>query len=128
MRVQMLRLMANPEYGTAPAGAIIDLPTKEAHRRIAAGDCKPLEDSTRPTRATPRVLDRTPGTPPATPITPATPPPVQTPDVPVEKMTTEQLRAYAAKEEIDLGSATRKDEIRTVVLAELERRRDADGD
>jgi len=124
MRVQMLRLMANPEHGTAPAGAIIDLPAEEAHRRIAAGDCKPLEGDT---RATPRVVDRTPAVPPSTPLAPAALP-VQTPDVPVEKMTADQLKAYAAEQEIDLGDATRKDEIRVAVLAELERRRDADGD
>lgn len=115
MRVQMLRLMANPEHGTVPAGAVVDLPAKEARKRIAAGDCKPLEDDA-PRRTAP-APDRTP---------PAPQTPADTPDVPVEAMTVEQLKAYADEQSIDLGDAKKKDEIRALVVAELERRRDAD--
>ncbi|MEU9199416.1 hypothetical protein [Streptomyces sp. NPDC048332] len=114
MRVQMLRLMANPDHGTVPAGAVIDLPAKEARKRIAAGDCKPVDvDSDAPRRTTP-APDNTP------------PAPADTPDVPVEAMTVEQLKAYADEQAIDLGDAKKKDDIRALVVAELERRRDAD--
>lgn len=119
MRVQMLRLMANPEHGTVPAGAVVDLPAKEARKRIAAGDCKPADgDAPRRTAPTP---DRTPSTPQTTPVTPA-----DTPDVPVEAMTLEQLRAYADEQSIPLGDAKKKDDVRALVVAEVERRRDAD--
>ncbi|MEU6952075.1 hypothetical protein [Streptomyces sp. NPDC045714] len=114
MRVQMLRLMANPEHGTVQAGQEIDLPAAEARKRIAAGDCKPLETES------PR---RTAPAPPADPGAPG-----QGEEVPVEKMTVDQLKTYAAEQDIDLGDATRKEDIRAVVLAEIERRRDADGD
>ncbi|MEU2799050.1 hypothetical protein [Streptomyces sp. NPDC007117] len=113
MRVQMLRLMANPTHGTVPAGTVIDLPAAEARRRIAAGDCKPLEGEGERPRPAPR---RTPG--PSSPEEPAA----------VEKMTVDQLKALATEEDIDLGDATKKDDIRALVVAELERRRDADGD
>ncbi|MFJ8863618.1 hypothetical protein ACIRD8_35025 [Streptomyces sp. NPDC102451] len=98
--------MASPTHGTVPAGAEIDLPADEARRRIDAGDCKPLE-TTAPRRTT-------------------APTPPADPDVPVEAMTVEQLRAYAAEQSIDLGDAKKKDEIRVLVVAEVERRRDAD--
>lgn len=116
MRVQMLRLMANPEHGTVPAGEVIDLPAAEARKRIAAGDCKPLGNES------PRHAPA-----PAPPAGPAGPG-GQGDEVPVEKMTVDQLKAYAAEQDIDLGDATKKDDIRVAVLAELERRRDADGD
>ncbi|MEV6471599.1 hypothetical protein [Streptomyces sp. NPDC051657] len=115
MRVQMLRLMANPEHGTVQAGEVIDLPAAEARKRIAAGDCKPLESDS------PRRATATAPAPPADPGGPGD-------EVPVEKMTVDQLKTYAAQEEIDLGDATKKEDIRGLVLAELERRRDADGD
>ncbi|MDX2623848.1 hypothetical protein PV356_30795 [Streptomyces sp. WI03-5b] len=111
MRVQMLRLMANPEHGTVQAGAVLDLPEAEARKRIAAGDCKPLEGD---------VPRRTP----SAPRTPA--PPADGPDVPVEAMTVDQLRAYAAEQAIDLGDAKKKEDIRALVVAELEARRDTD--
>ncbi|MFJ3705034.1 MULTISPECIES: hypothetical protein [unclassified Streptomyces] len=111
MRVQMLRLMANPEHGTVPAGTVLDLPTAEARKRIAAGDCKPVDGDT-PRRTPP--AQRTPT------------PPADTPDVPVEAMTVDQLRAYAAEQSIDLGDAKKKEDIRALVVAELEARRDSD--
>lgn len=113
MRVQMLRLMANPTHGAVPAGTVIDLPAAEARRRIAAGDCKPLETEGERPRPAPR---RTPD-----------PSALEEP-VAVEKMTVDQLKAYAEKHDIDLGDATKKDDIRALVAAELERRRDADDD
>ncbi|THA78409.1 hypothetical protein E6R60_05865 [Streptomyces sp. A0642] len=119
MRVQMLRLMANPDHGTVQAGAVVDLPATEARKRIAAGDCKPLEGDA-PRGGAPGP-DRTPAAPQTTPLTPA-----DTPDVPVEAMTVEQLKAYADEQDIDLGDAKKKDDIRALVAAELERRRDAD--
>ncbi|MFC8012209.1 hypothetical protein, partial [Streptomyces cinereoruber] len=113
MRVEMLRLMVNAKYGTQPEGAIVDMDPADAERRIAAGDCRPLDP---PKKKTGR---------PAKAAAKETTPPDE-PEVPVEEMTVEQLKAYAGEQEIDLGGATRKDEIRAVVAAELERRRDAD--
>ncbi|MEU0001549.1 hypothetical protein ABZ069_31990 [Streptomyces microflavus] len=117
MLVEMQRLMANPRLGTVQPGQIIDLSAAEARRRIAAGDCKPVNG---PAAEQPR---RAAGPADQEPVTGG-----QGDDVPVEKMTVDQLKTYAAQEEIDLGDATRKDDIRALVLAELERRRDADGD
>ncbi|MFE4691746.1 hypothetical protein ACFRH6_17005 [Streptomyces sp. NPDC056749] len=108
MRVQMLRLMANPDHGTVQAGTVLDLPAAEARKRIAAGDCKPLDSDT-PRRTSP-----------------APAPPADAPDVPVEAMTVDQLRAYAAEQSIDLGDAKKKEDIRALVVAELEARRDSD--
>ncbi|MFF9146327.1 hypothetical protein ACF1BN_15850 [Streptomyces sp. NPDC014861] len=117
MRVEMLRLMANPKYGTVPAGAIVDMDPADAERRIAAGDCKAVDVPKK----------KRPPTPPSAPVTP----PASGdggPEVAVEDMTVDQLKAYAAAEGIDLGTATRKDEIRAAVVAALEQRRDEDGD
>ncbi|PJN31310.1 hypothetical protein CG717_16210 [Streptomyces sp. CB02613] len=113
MRVQMLRLMANPKYGTVQAGEAVDLPADEARRRIAAGDCKPLDSEPRRRAAPPAAPDD--GGAGGEPVA-------------VEKMTVDQLKAYAAEQDIDLGDATKKDDIRALVVAELERRRDADDD
>ncbi|MFE9737336.1 hypothetical protein [Streptomyces sp. NPDC006477] len=117
MRVEMLRLMANPHHGTHPEGAIVDLDDAEAERRIAAGDCRPLDE---PKKKRGGRAPKAPA-PAQTPLPPAT-----DPDVPVEAMTVEQLRTYAAEQAIDTGSATRKDELRALVAAEIERRRDED--
>ncbi|MFD8640842.1 hypothetical protein ACFV14_11090 [Streptomyces zaomyceticus] len=116
MRVEMLRLMSNPKYGNQPEGAIVEMDDADAERRIAAGDCRPLDpQKKRPaTRAA-----KAPAAPPA-------PPGGDGQDVAVEKMTVDQLRAFAAEHDIDLGDATLKDDIRGAVVAELERRRDED--
>jgi hypothetical protein len=111
MRVEMLRLMSNPTYGNQPEGAIVEMDDADAERRIAAGDCRPLD--------TPKTRKPAKAAPPA-------PPGGQGEETPVEKMTVEQLKAYAAEYEIDLGDAAKKDDIRTVIAAELERRRDED--
>ncbi|WP_435610685.1 hypothetical protein [Streptomyces sp. C10-9-1] len=107
MRVEMLRLMANPRLGTVQPGAIVEMDEQTAARRIAAGDCRPVD----------------------------APPPTQPDDsadgggeVAVEDMTVDQLRAYAAAEGIDLDGATRKADVLRAVVAELERRRDQDED
>lgn len=117
----MLRLMVNAKYGAQPEGAVVDMDPADAERRIAAGDCRPLDGPTkksgRPARATGQ--ETTPPPPPGDPGDGA-------PEVPIEEMTVEQLKAYAGEQEIDLGGATRKDEIRAAVAAEMERRRDAD--
>ncbi|MEV7282870.1 hypothetical protein [Streptomyces sp. NPDC093111] len=47
-------------------------------------------------------------------------------DKPVERMNVEELKAYAAEHDIDLGDATKKAELLATVIAELERRRDED--
>ncbi|MFF2774853.1 hypothetical protein ACFVU3_08080 [Streptomyces sp. NPDC058052] len=117
MRVEMLRLMANPKYGTAPAGAIVEMDPADAERRIAAGDCKPVDEPKKKRRQAP-----------ADTPDPATGQSGDGPEVAVEDMTVEQLKAYAVAEDIGLGSATRKDEIRAAVITALEQRRDEDGE
>ncbi|MFD4320114.1 hypothetical protein [Streptomyces sp. NPDC058548] len=119
MRVEMLRLMANPKYGNQPEGAILDMDDDDAERRIAAGDCRPLDPPKKKTGGRPAKTTTAPPAPPA-------PPGGVGQDVAVEKMTVEQLRAFAAEHDIDLGDATLKDDIRTAVASELERRRDED--
>ncbi len=114
MRVEMLRLMVNPKYGTQPEGSIVDMDDDDAERRIAAGECRPLEE--------PRKKR---GGRPAKTATPPPPAPIDGP-VAVEDMTVDQLKIYAADHDIDLGDARLKDEIRATVAAELERRRDED--
>lgn len=44
-----------------------------------------------------------------------TPPPEQAPETPVDEMIVDQLRQYAADHDIDLGGATRKDDIRAAI-------------
>ncbi|WP_435969311.1 hypothetical protein [Streptomyces sp. Qhu_M48] len=117
MRVEMLRLMANPKYGNQPEGAIVDMDDADAERRIAAGDCRPLDEPKKKRGARTAARTATPPTPPAPPVEP---------DVPVEAMTVDQLRTFAAEQDIDLGEARLKEDIRAVVAAELERRRDED--
>lgn len=113
MRVEMLRLMVNPKYGTQPEGSIVDMDDDDAEQRVAAGDCRPLDE--------PRKKR---GRPAKTTTAPPPPPPGE--PVAVEDMTVDQLKAYAAEHDIDLGDARLKDELRATVAAELERRRDED--
>lgn len=104
MRVRMLRLMASPER-TAQPGQIIDLPDAEAHKRIAAGDCAPV-DADQPNPARPR------------------PAAAAADGRPLEKRTVAELQAYCDQHGIDTGGATRKAEL----LAAIEQARDADDD
>ncbi|MGW4030752.1 hypothetical protein ACWEFL_15770 [Streptomyces sp. NPDC004838] len=115
MKVEMLRLMCNPKHGNHQPGDVVDLPPAEARKRIAAGDCRPVDSPPTTGRRAPRDTSTTP--------------PGPGPDeVVLEKMTVDQLRAYAEKEGIDLGDATKKADVLGAVVAELERRRDADDD
>ncbi|MFC8276257.1 hypothetical protein ACFUJR_27750 [Streptomyces sp. NPDC057271] len=116
MRVEMLRLMASPKYGNQPEGAIVDMDDAEAARRIAAGDCRPVDEPRR--RKAARAKAATGGT--------ETGGDGQDGPPPVEEMTVDQLKAFAAGQEIDLGDAKKKAELLAVVVAELERRRDED--
>ncbi|MBB4987490.1 hypothetical protein [Streptomyces nymphaeiformis] len=115
MRVEMLRLMANPTYGNQPEGAIVDMDPADAERRIAAGYCRPLDEPRKNGGRAAKTAAAPPGG-------------GQGEDTPVEKMTVEQLRSYAAEHDITLGDAVKKDDIRAAVVAELERRRDEDED
>ncbi|GAA2790040.1 DUF7302 family protein [Streptomyces showdoensis] len=108
MRVEMLRLMSNPRYGNQPEGAIVDMDDADAERRIAAGDCRPVD----PPKAKKPTRRAGPAEPPADPETP------------IERMSVEQLKTYAAEHDIDLGDAAKKADILAAVVAEVERRRD----
>lgn len=100
MRVRMLRSMANPA-GNADAGAVIDLPDEEAEQRIAAGHCTAVDEPRRRLRRTKTEPDG---------------------PKPIDKMTVDELKTYAAEHGIDLGDATKKNDI----LAKIEAAQDED--
>ncbi|MEU3600886.1 hypothetical protein ABZ714_19505 [Streptomyces sp. NPDC006798] len=111
MRVEMLRLMCSPVHGNHQPGAVIDLPPAEARKRIASGDCRPADGPPSPPRR-PAPADTAPGPDGDGPA--------------VEKMTADQLKAFADAEGIDLGDATKKADVLAAVVAEMEHRRDSD--
>lgn len=114
MKVEMLRLMCSPVHGNHQPGDVVEMDEAEAMKRVANGDCKALEEpSARGRRGRASKGDSAPA------VVPVAPPPI-------EKMTAEQLKTYAAEQEIDLGDATKKEDVRAKIVAELEARRDGD--
>lgn len=107
-RVQFTRPVASPTL-SATAGQILDLDDDEAQRRIDAGHCTPLDE---PGKG--RLIDRVRRA--------LTPDPDSGDDKPLEKRTVEQLKAFAAAREIDLGDASKKAEILDAITTELARR------
>jgi hypothetical protein len=93
VRVKILRTIANAT-GNHQAGAIVDMPDEAAAVRIAAGHAAPVDQ---------------PPPPPAEDDDPATDP------KPVDKMTVDELRTYAAEHDIDLGDAKKKADILAVI-------------
>jgi hypothetical protein len=112
--------MYNPVHGNHDAGAVVDLPDDEAERRIAAGYAAAVEQPRR------RLAERVRRTkqPAKKPTKRSTKQPAKKPteSKPVEKMTVEELRDYAAEHDVDLGDATDQREI----LAAIEAAQDAD--
>ena len=112
MKVEMLRLMCSPTYGNRQPGDVVDMDEAEALKRIENGDCRALEESSGRGRRGRASKSSAPAGVPD--------------EKPIEKMTAEELKTYAAAQEIDLGDATKKDDVRAKIVAELEARRDED--
>lgn len=106
-RVRFNTPLASPTR-SARAGQIVDLPAEEAEQRVKARQC---------------VYVDTPPVPGGTTEGDSPEPDAPQDDVVLEKLTVEQLKAYAAEQEISLDGAGKKAEILdriTTVLAERE--------
>ncbi|WP_432135868.1 hypothetical protein [Streptomyces sp. bgisy154] len=115
MRVEFLRPIANPTLN-ARVGQVVDLPDDQALQRIRAGHAVAVDQP----RA--RLRDRLPGRRKQAGPKDSTPA-----DKPLEERTVDQLKAYAAEHDIDLGDATKKAQILDAITSELARR-EADAD
>lgn len=104
-RVRFEHPMASPTR-SARAGQVLDLPPEEAARRVEARQCVYTDDA-------PSIPDET-----AEAAKPAGP----EADKPLEKRTVDQLKVFAAEQEIDLGDASKKAEILDRITTELARR------
>ncbi|MEW2631791.1 hypothetical protein AB0903_09060 [Streptomyces sp. NPDC048389] len=123
MKVRMLRLMCNPTYGNHQPGAEIELPDDVARKRIANGDCVAV-DAPKASRLLSKLgARRKKGDPPAAPKNPQ-----DVGEKPLEQMKLDELTAYAAEHDIDLGDAMLKADVLRVVAAAVEARRDQDED
>ncbi|MCZ4611622.1 hypothetical protein O3S80_49340 [Streptomyces sp. Lzd4kr] len=112
MRVEFTRPIASPAL-RARAGEVRDLPETEALKRIDAGHAVAVD------QPKPRLRDRLPGRRKTEPKAER-----ETADKPLEKLTVEQLRAYADSRDISLPEKARKDELLAVITAALEERED----
>ncbi|MFM9634377.1 hypothetical protein ACKI10_43350 [Streptomyces galilaeus] len=106
MRVQFIRRVASPTL-TAQPGQIIDLPDEQALKRIKAGHCTAVDQPKA------RLRDRLPGRrkEDAGPG-----------DKPLDKLTVDQLKAYADEHDISLPESNKKADILAAVTAALEER------
>jgi hypothetical protein len=96
MRVQFTQRVANPKFSARP-GQVLDLPDEEALKRIGAGHCTPVDQPK--TSLLGRIRGRKPKADQA-------PGPAE--DKALEKLTVEQLRAYADSYDISLPPDGRK--------------------
>uniref|UniRef100_A0AAU1ZZF2 Rho termination factor-like N-terminal domain-containing protein n=1 Tax=Streptomyces sp. NBC_00093 TaxID=2975649 RepID=A0AAU1ZZF2_9ACTN len=110
MRVEFTRPVASPGL-SAHAGQILDLPEDEALQRIEAGHCTAV-DQPKPSlreKFFSRKGKSGSGTAPAA-----------EPDAkPLDKMTVEQLRAYADEHDISLPEDGKKADLLAAIEAEL---------
>lgn len=107
MRITMKTLSAHPD-GTLEIGKTYDVPAQCSRERadeLLDGGYAVLEDAD-----------------PATADPAAAEPDTGDETKPLEKRTVEQLKAFAAEEDIDLGDASKKAEILDKITAELARR------
>lgn len=112
MRVQFTQRVANPDFSARP-GQVLDLPDEEALKRIDAGHCTPVDQPKA------GLLDRIRGRKPKAKDDQA-PGPVA--DKPLEKMTVEQLKAYADERDISLPPDGLKADLLAAIEAELQER------
>ncbi|WP_432193806.1 hypothetical protein [Streptomyces sp. bgisy027] len=113
MRIEFTRPVASPTL-TARAGEIRDLPEAEALKRIDAGHAVAVD------QPKPRLRDRLPGRRKTEPKAEQK----AAEDTPLEKLTVEQLKAYADAQDISLPEKAKKDELLAVITAALEERED----
>ena len=112
MRVEFTRGVASPTLSARP-GQIRDLSEAEALKRIEAGHAVAVDQPRT------RLRDRLPGRrKPEQKTVPE--------DRPLEKLTVDQLRAYAEEQDISLPEKAKKDELLAVIAAALEEREDTE--
>jgi len=103
MRVEFIRRVASPTL-TAQPGQVLDLPEDEALKRIKAGHATAVDQPKQRLRdRLDGLRDRLAKGGPA--------------DKPLEKHTVDELKAYAAEREIDLGDAGKKADILAAIAA-----------
>ncbi|WP_282703244.1 Rho termination factor N-terminal domain-containing protein [Streptomyces sp. CC219B] len=110
MRIEFTRTVASPTL-SARAGQVLDLPEEEALKRIKAGHAVAVD------QPRPRLRDRLPGR--RKPESQAEP---QDDGKTLEKMTVEQLTAYADELDISLPPDGRKADLVAAIEAELKER------
>lgn len=115
MRITMKTLSAHPE-GTLENGRTYEVPGQCSEERAVE-----LLDGGYAVLAEEDLAAADPGTR-------AEPEPEAEDDKPLEKRTVDQLKAYAAEQEIDLGDASKKAEILDKITTELARREAESGD
>lgn len=113
MRVEFTRPVASPGL-SAYAGQILDLDEDEALKRIEAGHCTAVDQPKPSLRE--RFLGRSGKTRPG--AAPAAEPDAK----PLDKMTVEQLRAYADEHDISLPEDGKKADLLAAIQAELTER------
>jgi len=110
MRVEFTRPVASPGV-SAYAGQILDLPEEDALKRIEAGHCTAVDQPKQSLRE--KFLGRRgkSGS--------DTAPPAEPDAKPLDKMTVEQLKAYADEHDIPLPEAGKKADLIAAIEAEL---------
>jgi hypothetical protein len=107
MRVQFTRPVASPGL-SASAGQILHLPDDEALTRIELGHCVALD------QPKPRLRDRLLGRSKAEPKAAA--------DKPLDKLTVEQLKAYADEHDLSIPEDGKKADILAAITDALAER------
>jgi hypothetical protein len=105
MRVEFTRRVATPAFSARP-GQVLDLPEAEALKRIEAGHCLPVDEP----RA--RLVDRLRGRKAKSGQVPG---PAE--GSPLDKLTVEQLKAYADERDISLPPDGRKADLIAAIEA-----------
>lgn len=105
MRVEFTRRVANPSFQARP-GQVLDLPEAEALKRIEAGHCTPVDEPRG------RLVDRLRGRKAKDDKAPG---PAE--DRPLDKLTVEQLKAYADERDISLPPDGKKADLIAAIEA-----------
>ncbi|GEC02959.1 hypothetical protein SSP24_06140 [Streptomyces spinoverrucosus] len=110
MRVQFTRPVASPGL-SASAGQILDVPEDDALARIELGHCVAVDPAPKP-----RLRDRLPGR------RKSEPKPKAAEDKPLDKLTVEQLKAYAEEQDISIPEDGKKADILAAITEALAQR------
>lgn len=115
MRVEFTRPVASPDL-SASVGQILDIPEEQALTRIELGHCVAVDPPKQ------RLRDRLPGRrkpdPKAVPVKTE----AEGADKPLEKMTVDQLKAYADSRDIPIPEDGKKADILTAITEALAQR------